>query len=357
MSDAPLRILIVRLSHLGDVAQALPLFHALREARPAARIAWVVQPEFAGLLDGLPGLERTIPFQRRGGAAAWPRLARELEDFGADWSIDAQGNVKSALVALASRAARRSGYAREDWREGFAATSVTDPCPAGAAVEHAVDRVLRLARHVAPGWRGAPRFDAGLAPAEVAEGERRLRDLAPRPGGVLLHLATPDDVRAWPVARFADLARARAAREDVLVVSGPAEEAHGRALERALRHPRIAHLVGQRGLRELAALFTAGARRGMPFVGCDSGPMHLAWSAGMRVVLLAGPQDERRTGPYGPAATHVAVRATRQPDCAPCRARRCGHPEGPVCMTGIAPEAVGARLDAARPVALAELVR
>ena len=64
------RILLIRLSHLGDVVHALPLFHALREARPDARIAWAVEPEFAGLLDGLPGLERTI--RSSAGAAPLP---------------------------------------------------------------------------------------------------------------------------------------------------------------------------------------------------------------------------------------------------------------------------------------------
>lgn len=333
MPDAQLRILIVRLSHLGDVVQALPLYHALREAEPRARIAWAVQPEFAGLLARLPGLERTILFERRAGAAAWPRLMRDLEAFGADWAIDAQGNVKSALVALASRAPRRSGYARADWREPFAATSVTDPCPAGPAVEHAVKRVLRLARHVAPGWTRAPRFDAALSAAEVALGERALSALSRGEGGALLHLSDPGDVRAWPIARCAEFARRAAERGPVVIVSGPGEAGHGRALEVEVQHPRVAHLVGQRGLRELAALFTAAARRGMAYVGCDSGPMHLAWSSGMRVVLLAGPQDERRTGPYGEG--HRAIRAARQPDCAPCLARTCSLREGPVCMTGI----------------------
>lgn len=334
MSDASLRILIVRLSHLGDVVQTLPLHHALRGAYPRARIAWAVQPEFAGLLAGLPGLERAVLFERRSGAAAWPKLVRELADFGADWSIDAQGNVKSAFVALASRAARRSGYAHADWRERFAASSVTDPCPAGEPVEHAVERVLRLARHVAPDWSGVPRFDAGLSAAELAAGESRLAELAPPGrGGILLHLSPPEDVRSWPIERFAELARARAEREHVVIASGPAEEAHGRALAGELRHPRIAHAVGQRGLRELAALFTAAARRQMTFSGCDSGPMHLAWSSGMRVVLLAGPQDERRTGPFGIGAAHGVVRCERSPACAPCRSRSCAHEDGPVCMS------------------------
>jgi len=344
VSAVPSRILIVRLSHLGDVVQTLPLFHALRVEFPAARIAWAIQPEFAGLLEGLPGLERIVPFDRRGGAGAWWRLARELEHFGADWTVDAQGNVKSAMVALCARAARRSGYATIDWRERFAAGSVTDPCPRGSAREHAVERVLRLARHVAPSAGRSPRFDTGLSATEIDAADRRLTTLVRADRGSLLHLSHPGDVRAWPIENFAALARARADHAPVVIVSGPGEVEHGRALQREIRDPRVTHVVGQRGLRELAALFTACARRGMTFVGCDSGPMHLAWSAGMRVVLLAGPQDERRTGPYPPGSPHDALRAELAPPCAPCLSRRCSHASGPVCMTGVRPAQVAAAL-------------
>jgi ADP-heptose:LPS heptosyltransferase len=114
------------------------------------------------------------------------------------------------------------------------------------------------------------------------------------------------------------------------------------------------------GLAALDAFFAAAARKGALFVGCDSGPMHLAWAAGMRVVLLAGPQDERRTGPWpvprsgSPLASsaeraheHAIVRAGMQPSCAPCLSRRCTHPEGNVCMTRIDPSRVGALVRAA----------
>ena len=106
------RILLVRLSHLGDVVHALPVFHALRAARPRARIAWVVQREFAGLLDGLPGLERAIHFARRGGARAWLDLRAELCAFAPTLAVDAQGNLKSAMTLLTCGAPRRVGLAR-----------------------------------------------------------------------------------------------------------------------------------------------------------------------------------------------------------------------------------------------------
>lgn len=349
MSSAE-RILLVRLSHLGDVVHALPVFHALREARPQARIGWAVQREFAPLLAGLPGLDEVLVFERRGGVRAWLELGERLARFDATWTVDAQGNLKSALVALASRAGRRSGYARRDWRERAGALSLTDAAPPAGApgeVVHAVDRALALAQHVS--GRAAPaRFDLGLSAEERAHGRAELARRAPTGDGrlVLLALAREDDVRAWPRAHAATLARElSAAGLRTLVLSGPGEAREGERTAAELAGlPRAGHWVGQRGLRELAALFAAAAEQGARFVGCDSGPLHLAAAGGLSCVALHGPQDPRRTGPWPPpsrpGSTHLCVGAAQPPACAPCLARRCAHARGPVCMGELAPRRV-----------------
>jgi ADP-heptose:LPS heptosyltransferase len=156
-------------------------------------------------------------------------------------------------------------------------------------------------------------------------------------------------VRGWPRARWEELVHAlRRAGRGVLVLSGPAEAELGRELAGELGADEgVTHWVGQRGLRELAAVFTAAARRGLELVSCDSGPMHLAAAHGLRVVALEGPQDGARTGPWPLANGHRVVRSAQAPECAPCLARRCRHPEGPVCMRGIRAEDVLAALGSA----------
>ncbi len=361
---------------------ALPVFHALRAAHPGAEIGWAVQPEFASLVEKLRGLARVFRFERRGGARAWPSLWREIAAWSPDWAVDAQGNVKSAMVTLGSRAPRRSGLDRTDWAEPFAATSSTDAAPP-ARGSHAMDKMLALARHVAPGVdeRLLARTDLDLDASEIARGAELCERFGLENGATILHLATPGDVRAWPAEECAELARLLAREPGggprrVLMISGPAEAALGREIGARLAHEtRIVHWPGQRGLRELAALFTTAGRRGATFVGSDSGPMHLAWACGLRVVLLAGPQDEQRTGPWpvpeevpirdsvlvrdgllvrdgapvrdrrkGPGADHLVLRARPSPYCAPCLERACSHPEGPVCMRRIAPRDVAAAL-------------
>lgn len=342
MTAAARRILLVRLSHLGDVVHALPVFHALRAAEPAAEIGWVIQREFADLVRGLPGLARVFEFDRRGGVRAWFALRAELASWRADQVIDAQGNWKSAGVARISGAARRTGLHAEDWRERSAAWLANDRA-ARAHGTHAVERMFALAEHAAraPAPPDASAFELGLCASELALAADELAQRVTLPfDGVIVNLATPGDVRAWPAERFGALAQAIARRgERVLVLAGPAEAELGRTLARELAHEaRVAVWPGQRGLRTLAGVFTLAARAGATFAGCDSGPLHLAWACGLRVVCLAGPQDARRTGPWpiaDGAGPHAVVRARAEPACAPCLARRCTHAAGPVCMTHI----------------------
>jgi ADP-heptose:LPS heptosyltransferase len=347
----PDRILIVRLSHLGDVVHALGLVHALHAAYPRARIGWAVQSEFAGLLRGMEGVDELFEFRRRGGPGAWRELAHALRAFRADWTVDAQGNAKSALASWLSRAPRRLAPHRRDWQEPWAAWTVREHAPALAPpARHAMERMEVLARALVPKVELPLRTDAGLTGAERAAGERELAARAPAGAGlVLLHLSSPGDVRGWPLERWRELALALAEQgRAVLVLSGPTEAEAGRELARELAHARIAHWVEQRGLRELAAVFAAAAGRGARLVACDSGPMHLAAAHGLALVALEGPQAAARTGPWPLAGVHAVVRSSREPECAPCLKHVCRNAAGPVCMRELDVERVLAALHAAR---------
>src|SRR5262249_47386298 len=124
------RILIVRLSALGDVVHALPMLDALRRARPDAEIGWLVEEKAASLLVGHPQIDRLwvapraqlVGLLRRGRVIAALRLlvrfARELRAFGYELVIDAHSNARSSLLALCSGARRRIGFAHGHAKEG-----------------------------------------------------------------------------------------------------------------------------------------------------------------------------------------------------------------------------------------------
>ncbi len=88
-------------------------------------------------------------------------------------------------------------------------------------------------------------------------------------------------------------------------------------------------------------MLSAAAERGARLLCCDSGPLHLAEACGLEVLCLSGPEDERRTGPYGGRS----LRADPSPACAPCMEPVCAHPSGPVCMSGIDPVRAGRALE------------
>lgn len=296
------RVLLVRTSHLGDCVRALPLARALLEQRPGVEVGWAIQPEYAALLEGLEAhgrALRAIPIPRREGAGGTWRGLRRVRAFAPDWVIDVQGNAKSALVTAAARAAVRLGpearYCREALPGRVAlnrrAPSATDAGP------HACDRVAELA--CALGLDLA-RVDTGLqlGATELERARRRVAerfvDTAPR----LAYVADSGDARSWTAERWSALVEHCAARrKPVAFHGGPREIALMEQLARIVPADSAVHVqTDPLPLREFAALASACAESGGRLLGSDTGPVHLAASAGLPVVLLSGATDPRRTG-------------------------------------------------------------
>jgi ADP-heptose:LPS heptosyltransferase len=260
--------------------------------------------------------------------------------------VDVQGNWKSAGVAFLSRAHRRSGFQRGDLREKSCAWVSNDPAPPwdDTTHKHAIDRSLHLAAHVCARSvqevsEQLPKDWLQISAVERTTGRKRWREHmgeAPkRP--VVLQLAAPGDVRAWPVHLQLTLLRELHNQgRDVLALSGPGEVKLGATIAKQLDDlPRLHHWVGQRSLRELAGAMRAGAEAGATLVSCDSGPLHMGTICGLRVIGLAGPQAAERTGPWpvpGPNSPHRVVRASTPLDCAPCLSRSCERSDGAQCM-------------------------
>jgi len=141
-------------------------------------------------------------------------------------------------------------------------------------------------------------------PGEAAEAEAMLAAVAPARPRVLISpgVSRRQAFKAWPAERYAALARRLDGRAGLrpIVVWGPGEEALARAVVAGAAGAAI--LAPPTRLRTLAALL----RRADLFVGADTGPMHLAWIVGCRVVALFGPTDPRLNAPRGPG--HVVLR-------------------------------------------------
>jgi len=254
-------LLVIRLSALGDVIHTIPAVVGLRER--FENIAWAVEAPYRELVELVSGV-RAVPVSLKKWSLRNIRAARDAVR-GFDVAIDFQGLVKSALLARASGAQHRIGFAREFVREKPAAW-LMNHCRHIDPTRHVVEWNTQLA-----GVENVPAVDFG----QLATGNRQ-----PATEIVILPGAGKRD-KQWP--HFAELAK----RINPLAAWGPGEEELARATGARMAPPT--------NLRELARLL----RDARLVIGGDTGPLHLAAALGTPVVGLYGPTNPARNGPYG----------------------------------------------------------
>jgi len=94
------KVLIFRLSSLGDLVLSMAALSVprLSPGREGPLVDWVVSEEFVPLLEGHPGIRRIIPFNRKGGLAAWLELCQRLFQEGYSEVIDLHSSLRTRLA-------------------------------------------------------------------------------------------------------------------------------------------------------------------------------------------------------------------------------------------------------------------
>jgi heptosyltransferase-1 len=336
IAESPAKILVIKVSSLGDVVHTLPALSDAARALPGLAVDWVVEPAFAAIPRLHPAVRRVIAMGQR----AWRRTPREAWASGAvarfwhslraeryDRVIDAQGLLfKSAIPAWLAHGPVH-GYALGSAREG-ASTLFYRHRHAIAADLHAIDRGRALFA-AALGYRAESLpLDYGLDRARIAaapiEGRRIL----------LLH-GTTWRTKQWPVSRWRALAE-RAGKDGFRIAlpqHGPEELARARAIAEGMPHVEI---LAESPIEMLARAIAASGG----FVGCDTGLAHLAAALGVPGVTLYGPTTPALTGTRGAGQAQLVPPGF---DCVPCRQRRCrltGREEPPPCLESLGPDSV-----------------
>jgi lipopolysaccharide heptosyltransferase I len=331
------RILIVKLSAVGDIIHTLPAAAALRQAYPKAWLAWIVENTGANLLRGNPDIDELITVDTRAWRANWWMglrhvwyVTRHLRRAGFDLCIDFQGLFKSALFAALSGAPVRLGLPRQRCREPLSALLTNLHGPLVDPHTHVVEQLMTLLQPlgITPTAR---QFSIPISDADEHFGARVWRELGltSQVPVVVLNPGAAWETKRWGELNFARLNDALIRRYQVrtLLTWGPGEEALIQRVVRATTYtPAIAPATT---LLQLAALLS----RSTVFVGGDTGPLHLAAAVGTPTVALFGPSNPRRNGPYG--SGHIVLH--RQLPCSHCYQRTCNHWE---CLPGIDVEMV-----------------
>ena len=299
------RLLILKLSSIGDVVHALPTASAIKRAFPSLRITWAIEEWTAPLVAGHPAVDRIVVFPTMvkwpSSPAHWVRrltaAVRELRSEPYDVCLDLQGLARSAALALLSRSPLR--VARAGQREGAHLVSFGVPLPAKAV--HAVDEYLSVAR-----WLGAPvdlvSFSVPLPrpAAETADALLAARGVGPDRPIIVVNPSAAQRWKNWPAERWVVVMDALGDCGAVVLI-GTAAQAPAHAEIAAAAACRPIDLTGRTTLAEAIALVDRAALHLAP----DTGTVHIADAVGTPVVAVYGPSRPWRVGPYRQTANIV----------------------------------------------------
>ena len=311
------RILIVRLSAMGDVIHTLPAAQVLRETFPHAHIGWLIEERWAELLCAAGSPRRGLRSRMRPlvdevhivnlkGWGKSPFSMATLQRVATVWNdvraaryqiaIDLQGAIRSAVLARLSGA--RVVYGAAQPREAPASLWYTRKVITSG--RHVIEQNISIARTLVENHTTmAHGVGCGVCGVELpsdSPAEARIDDRLAGLGIAEFAILNPGagwGAKRWPTERYGEVARGLAHRGLRGVVNyGPDEEELVRAVE-------VASGGAAQGLKCTITELIALTRRARLFIGGDTGPLHLAAALRVPVVGIYGPTDPARNGPYG----------------------------------------------------------
>jgi heptosyltransferase-1 len=299
------KILIVRVSSLGDVVHNMPVVADIRRRHPAAQIDWLVEESFADLVRLVDGVRRAIPFSLRRwrkrlfSPANWREIGAFKHALAAekyDLVIDCQGLIKTAWVASWAHGplvglGNRTDGAGYEWPVRFVYGKRVPIEPRTHVVERT--RQLVAAALGEPKPEPSDDIDFGLDTRRAARALSELGLNLPVPYVVFVHATSRAD-KQWPDAAWIELGQALVRRGASLVLpwGSDAERATSERLAKefgaaAIVPPRLS-LPGVVGLIDGAAAT----------VGVDTGLVHIAAALKRPTVELYNFATAWRTGGY-----------------------------------------------------------
>ena len=314
------KILLIRLSSLGDIVLTTPAIRAVRTNFPNAYIAMLVAKQSADTLRENPHLDEIITFDRlakdKDTGEMW-RTVRLLRERKFTLAIDLQRKFRTEMLMYLSGATERVG---KGW---FCTVHVFE-----RGNKHATEHYFDLLHAV-----GIPaedrKLELFLAESERGDALQRLKTAGVVDAGLKVGLfpGAGWKLREWMPERFAAIGDrlVQHFNADVLIFGGEKETELVHTVAN-LMHTRAIPFAGNLQVRQLAACIEQCDL----FLTNDTGPMHIAAAVGTPTVSLFGPGNHIRFQPLG--ALHQTIR--HDVPCSPCKqfTDKC---KDNICMKGI----------------------
>jgi heptosyltransferase-1 len=289
----PSRVLICRLSAIGDCIETWPLVTALKRFSPECEVHWIVDCGVDSLLNEHSAIDHVIRLPKdwlKKPSLLW-QIRSQLRSFHFDVAIDPQGLSKSALIAWLSGARRRIGFAPPVSRE-IAPWLYTETIAPQRT--HLVDKQLEL---LTPLGMRVEFADFGYSPSETSRTwwHQTKVQLGLARSFVAINAGAGWDSRIWDLTRYGEVARYLHTQgvTPLILWGGQRESEMARAI---VKHSGgTAKMAPETNLPKLAAILNDSRF----YVGSESGPMHLAAALGTLCISLHGPTLPEKSGPYG----------------------------------------------------------
>lgn len=327
-----MRILIIKMSSLGDIIHSLPAITEIKQNIPAAHITWLVDPSFKEVPAWHSDVDKVISIPLRHlkqnlksvasylAVAASLRLLRKQQF---DLVIDAQGLIKSALIAKLALGSS-AGFCKQSIKEP-AASLLYNKVITVPKNQHAVLRTKELCAK-ACGYTQRSQTDFGIKKKDSA-----------RNNDIILFHGTTWTNKHYPAQNWNKLIKIiTGAGYNVLLPWGNAEEKERAQTLSKLPNTKLLPKLTLTEIKDIIAS-SKGA------IGVDTGLSHLAAATATPCVAIYGPTSPRLARNYGDMQAQIESNL----DCAPCMKRRCHItriPDEHPCMKNISPLAVWQQL-------------
>jgi lipopolysaccharide heptosyltransferase I len=327
--DDPKKILIIRLSAIGDVIRTLPALHLLRKKYPESWIGWAVEEKSAPIIEGHEALNEIILVPRK----SWVRslknplkwlhaitdisnFLRDLKRRDFDTVIDFHSSLKSGIISLSTGARYRIGYTAPFCREfNFLFNNVRLPLRE--------KRISRLERNFTLLKHFHIEANECIATLSITPGEKNYIDdflkregLSERKKIIIFPGASKRQAyKKWGSDRYATLA-SMLIQGGVAIILGWGPGEREECEEIISSTDGAIFLSPPTSLKHLAELI----KRCQLYIGGDTAAMHLSCAVGTPCLIIYGPTDPVINAPWGEESRIVYDDTV---DCSPCRKRRC----------------------------------
>ena len=327
-----MKILLVKMSSMGDIFHTFPAITDLKEKYPEIVIDWVVEEGFAEIAAWHPAINRVIPIGLRRWLKAKDQISlREFRQWrkalaheNYDLVIDAQGLLKSAVIAKSATSSVIHGFDKKSARESVACWFYSVKHHIGKD-QHAVERTRQLFGK-AFDYQPSARINFGI--------NQNFAHIQKNPKKLIFIIGTSWTTKLWATGHWQELATIATAQGFNIEIIWGSESERVIADDIIATCPTATRPQQRLSITTIAEMLVKAAG----VIGLDTGFSHLAGALETPTIALYGATSPTKVGLIGPHTSNLQMNNLL--DCIPCHKRQCkwlpeNSSDTPPCMQNI----------------------